>query len=125
MPRQSEDAPGPLFFNLDVRSAPGWFRTWFSAPSFRTSSIVDAADLGGTRHAILSSYGGNTIHASPMFAMGEMRSLRQAVDLVAVQHDGLDILVHRQIQPDDIDGRIARASCFKLILTKTHDEFGW
>jgi hypothetical protein len=72
---------------------------------------------------MLSFYGGNTIHASPMFAKGEMRSLRQAVDLVAVQHDGLDIVVQRQIQPDDINGRIARASCLRLILTKLHDEF--
>jgi hypothetical protein len=87
------------------------------------AAILDAADLVGTRNAMLTFYGGNTIHASPMFANGEMRSLRQAVDLVAAQHDGLDIVVQRQIQPDDIGGRIARASCLRLILTKLHDEF--
>jgi hypothetical protein len=88
------------------------------------AAIVDSADLGATRESLLSFYGGNSIHASPMFARGEVQSLRQAIDLVAVQHDGLDIVIQRQIDPGDIDGRIARASCVKLILAKLHDEFG-
>ncbi|MBK5237495.1 MAG: hypothetical protein JJE28_00085 [Actinomycetales bacterium] len=88
------------------------------------AAIVEATDLNETRRALVDFYGGQSLHASPMFANGEVHSLRKSIDLIAIQHDGLDIVVQRQIDPGDIDGQIARASCLKLILKKLHNEFG-
>lgn len=87
-------------------------------------AVIEVEDLIETRHALEQFYGGQSLHASPMFANGEFHSLRQAVNLVAAQHDGLDIVVQRQIDPLDIDGLNARASCLAFSLEKLHDEFG-
>jgi len=72
-------------------------------------AVVEVEDLKETRHALEQFYGGQSVHASPMFANGEFHSLLQAVNLVAALHDGLDIVVQRQIDPHDKDGLTARA----------------
>ena len=87
-------------------------------------AVVDVEDLTETRHALEQFYGSQSLHASPMFANGEFHSLRQAVNLVAAQHDGLDIVVQRQIDPRDKNGLIARALCLASALKKLQDEFG-
>jgi hypothetical protein len=88
------------------------------------AATVDSVDLVETRQTLISFYGGSALHASPMFASGEVHSLRRGIDLVAVQHDGLDIVVQRKIDPWDKDGRVARASCLKIVMQKLQAEFG-
>jgi hypothetical protein len=88
------------------------------------TATVETNDLKETRHALEQFYGGQSLHASPMFANGEFHSLRQAVTLVAAQHDGLDIVVQRQIDPRDKDRLIAQALCLASALEKLQDEFG-
>jgi len=86
------------------------------------AAMVEVEDLAETRDALEEFYGGQSLHASPMFANGEFHSLRQAVNVVAAQHDGLDIVVQRQIDPYDKDGLIARALCLAFALEKLQDE---
>jgi hypothetical protein len=88
------------------------------------TATVETNDLKETRHALEQFYGGQSLHASPMFANGEFHSLLQAVNLVAAQHDGLDIVVQRQIDPRDKDRLIAQALCLASALEKLQDEFG-
>lgn len=87
------------------------------------AAVVESADLDETRHALLAFYGGMTLHASPMFAGGEIQSLRKAIDVVAVQHDGLDVVVQRQMAPDDKNGLRARASCLATLIEKIYKDF--
>jgi hypothetical protein len=87
-------------------------------------AVIEVEDLTETRGTLEGFYGGQSLHASPMFANGEFHSLRQAVTLVAAQHDGLDIVVQRQIDPRDKDGLTARALCLGFALEKLQDEFG-
>jgi hypothetical protein len=88
------------------------------------TATVETNDLKETRHALEQFYGGQSLHASPMFANGEFHSLLKAVNLVAAQHDGLDIVVQRQIDPRDKDRLIAQALCLASALEKLQDEFG-
>lgn len=88
------------------------------------AAIIDSADLMVTRQDLLTFYNGTALHASPMFANGEVHSLRQGIDLVAEQHDGLDIVIQEMIDPRDTDGSVARASCLALMMRKLHADFG-
>jgi hypothetical protein len=71
----------------------------------------------------LAFSGNESFHASPMFSRGEISSLRDAVDLVAIEQDGLDIVVHERICRHDVNGLIARITCLVRLLRKLHNEF--
>lgn len=88
------------------------------------AAMIETKDLIETRQALEVFYGGQPLHASPMFANGEIHSLRKAVDLTAIQHDGLDIVVQREIDRHDRDGLFARALCLAFALEKLQDELG-
>lgn len=87
------------------------------------AAIVDTSDLSSTRRSLLAFYGNEPFHASPMFSRGEIRSLRDAVTLIAIEHDGLDIVVQEKICRHDVNGLIARTTCLERLLVKLHEEF--
>ena len=66
------------------------------------SAIVYPDDLASSRAALLEFYGGDTMHAAPMYRRNELASIRDA--LAARQHDGMDVVVQTAVEPDDEHG---------------------
>lgn len=87
-------------------------------------AVVNSEELHDTRQTLLDFYGGDALHASEMFHRNEVESLRQATELVAKNHDGLDIVVCAPITEEDTTGEGARRRCLEFVLPKIHSEYG-
>lgn len=87
-------------------------------------AVVNPEQLHATRKTLLDFYGGDAIHAAPMYKNREDSSLRQATELVSKNHDGLDIVVCAPIDATDTTGEGARRRCLEFILPEIHNEFG-
>jgi len=87
-------------------------------------ALVDDGYLDSTRKTLTDFYGGDALHASPMYARKEDETLRQATNLVARNHDGLDIVVYAPIDAEDTKGDAARRRCLEHLLPQIHNEFG-
>ncbi|RFA15338.1 hypothetical protein B7R21_04805 [Subtercola boreus] len=86
-------------------------------------AVVNHEETAPTRVKLGSFYGGQALHAAPMFANREIASLRQATELVAQQNDGLDVVVCAPIEP--AGGRdSARQRCLVAAVTKVQRDFG-
>lgn len=94
-----------------------------SASSFYAVAVaVIARDaLDETRAELTDFYGGEPLHAAPMWQRGEVETLRLATHLVARQHDLLDVVVCAPIE-DSRD--TARARCLRFAASKVHREIG-
>ncbi|MHA3724414.1 hypothetical protein ACXR2T_11095 [Leucobacter sp. HY1910] len=88
------------------------------------SAIVYPDDLDRSRTALLEFYGGDTMHASPMYRRNELTSLRSALSLAASQHDGMDVVVQTAVDLDDDHGHSARRRCLSFIAPLLHKEEG-
>jgi len=86
-------------------------------------AVVSEDALTQSREALREFYGGEALHAAPMFARREVETLRQATALVASQNDGLDIVVCAPIVAGDSRDD-ARARCLSFAAAKVHDNFG-
>ena len=94
-----------------------------AAATFYVVAVATVYDdaLGSTRQALSDFYGGQPLHAAPMWKNLEHESLRQATRLVASQHDFLDLVVCTPIgQSRDV----ARAKCLSFAAEKVHREIG-
>ncbi|TFD44810.1 hypothetical protein E3T55_19805 [Cryobacterium frigoriphilum] len=108
----------PVAF-LDESFETGAFDTFYVV----AVAVVNVDDLTESREALREFYGGDALHAAPMFARREVATLRQATTLVASQSDGLDIVVCAPIA--DGDSRdVARARCLGVAAAKVHKDFG-
>ncbi|MFC8041546.1 hypothetical protein ACFUOZ_19515 [Paenarthrobacter sp. NPDC057355] len=87
-------------------------------------AVVNPDQLQPTRQTLLDFYGGDALHAAPMFKNREDTSLRLATELVATNHDGLEIVVCAPIDKADTTGEGARRRCLEFILPEIHSEFG-
>lgn len=88
------------------------------------SALVYPEDLATSRSALLDYYNGEAMHAAPMFARNEISSLRGALSLAAIQHDGMDAVVSAPIAEDDEHGHEARRRCLAFLAPMLHDEEG-
>jgi hypothetical protein len=86
-------------------------------------AVVYNDDLDVSRSALADFYGGQALHAAPMYARGEKETLRQATELVAKQNDGMDIVICTQIDAKHSRDE-ARARCLSYAASKAHKEFG-
>lgn len=77
-----------------------------------------------TRDALLGFYGGQTMHATEMNHRREVESLRQAMRLIARQHEGMDVVVTAPVAADDEYGARARAACIEYIAPLVQREEG-
>lgn len=86
-------------------------------------AVVNNFDLNESRLALKEFYGGDALHAAPMFAKGEISTLRQATRLVGKQNDGMDIVICAPIE-DGGSRDAARAKCLSYAASKVHGDFG-
>jgi hypothetical protein len=86
-------------------------------------AVVAQDALAESREALRVFYGGDALHAAPMFARREVETLRQATMLVAKQNDGMDIVVCAPISVGDSRDD-ARARCLSFAAAKVHEDFG-
>jgi hypothetical protein len=87
-------------------------------------AMVECDQLEYTRGELLRFYGGNVMHAAPMWGNRETESLRQATTLASRQNDGFDIVVCAPVDGGDALGDAARARCLSYIVPRLHEEFG-
>lgn len=85
--------------------------------------MVSVDQLDATRSNLLEFYGGESFHAAPMHARGELATLRQATTLVSQQNDGLDVIVATTIADDDVSGVAARRQCVEYGLSVAIADF--
>jgi hypothetical protein len=85
-------------------------------------AVVDDGLLNPTRKTLTDFYGGDALHAAPMYKRREDVTLRLATELVAASHDGLDIVVCAPIDASDTTGEAARRRCLEFLLPKIHWE---
>jgi hypothetical protein len=78
-------------------------------------------ELSGTRQALHAFYNGNPLHAAPMWKNLEYESLRLATQLVAREHDYMDLVV---CAPVGESRDAARAKCLSFAAAKVHEEMG-
>lgn len=88
------------------------------------SAVVYPDDLASSRAALLEFYGGDTMHAAPMYRRNELASIRGALALAARQHDGMDVVVQTAVESDDGHGHGARRRCLSFLAPLLHDEEG-
>ena len=86
-------------------------------------AIVADEELNATREALKSFYGGDALHAAPMYSRNELETLRQATQLVAGQNDGMDVVICAPIEPGSTRDS-ARAKCLSFAAAKVHSDFG-
>jgi len=143
MPQMSMDCLGLLFFKLahgavidDIlahhymaNTMPvAYFDESFETGSTHTFYVVAVAVVANdavaeSREALRAFYGGDALHAAPMFARREIATLRQATLLVARQNEGMDIVVCAPISAGDSRDD-ARAKCLSFAAAKVHRDFG-
>lgn len=85
-------------------------------------AVVDAEELYGTRAALKEFYGGDALHAAPMWARMEYETLRQATRLVARENDAMDIVICSPIGVDESRDAV-RARCLTAATAKVHSDF--
>ncbi|MCC9205867.1 hypothetical protein [Arthrobacter sp. zg-Y769] len=85
-------------------------------------AVVKKEYLHNTRETLLDFYDREALHAAPMYDRREDTTLRQATELVARNHDGLDVVVCAPISGDDKTGEAARRRCLEYLLPKIQDE---
>lgn len=88
------------------------------------SALVYPDDLSSSRVALLEFYGGDTMHAAPMYRRNEFASLHGALALAARQHDGMDVVVQTAIDAGDEHGHDARRRCLSFLAPLLHREEG-
>lgn len=88
------------------------------------SAIVYPDDLASSRAALLEFYGGDAMHAAPMYRRNELASIRGALALAARQHDGMDVVVQTTVESDDEHGYGARRRCLSFLAPLLHGEEG-
>ncbi len=88
------------------------------------TALVAPDYLSETRELLRNYYGGETMHAAPMYHRRELSSLRGGIDLAARHHDGADIVVHTPIAAGDRFGTHARHRCLAHLLPLLHAEDG-
>jgi hypothetical protein len=87
-------------------------------------AVIDSHQLRDTRQQLKQFYGGEALHAAPMFARGEVQTLRLATSLASTLHDGMDVVVCAPIDSADRYGDLARARCLRFATHKIHNDFG-
>lgn len=80
--------------------------------------------VAATRLTLTRFYGGSALHAAPMYQRAEYETLRQATELVATNHDGLDLVVCAQLADSDRLGDDGRRRCLEYLARKVHTDFG-
>lgn len=85
-------------------------------------ALVDPGYLNSTRKALTDYYDGEPMHASTMFNRLEFQSLRRGIELIATQHDGLDLVIQAPLGPNDPIGSIARKRCIEILAPMIHQE---
>lgn len=108
---------GPVAF-LDESYREQGDRTYY----ILASALVDAELLDETRAVLRNYYGGDAMHAAPMYSNREFASLRGGIDLAARYHDGADLVVHTPIAEGDRFGAAARRRCLSFLAPLLHRE---
>lgn len=140
MPQMSTDCLGPLLFNPSEagisstlaqhyarnQNPVAFFDETFETDAKSTFYVVAVATvyddmLVPTRTALSDFYGGDPLHAAPMWKNLEYESLRKATHLVAAQHDFMDLVV---CAPIEETRDAARAKCLSYAAEKVHREIG-
>ena len=87
-------------------------------------AVVKPEFLIQTRVALASYYGGEAMHAAPMFDRREIESLRGGIELAAKQHDGMDLVVQVPVESTDPRGQRARRQCLEFLAPLVHEDEG-
>ena len=86
------------------------------------SALVHPSEIASTRTTLSDYYGGEAIHAAPMYQRREIESLKGAIELSAKQHDGMDVIVQIPVEAGDEYGQFARRACLKFLAPMLHSE---
>lgn len=88
------------------------------------TAVVSVHELDSSRTELRNYYGGETMHAAPMYRDRALASLRNGMALAARQNDGLDVVALAPIAADDPRGEQARRRCIEHIAPILTDEDG-
>ena len=88
------------------------------------AAVVNHSELNETRNTLKNFYGGEPMHAAPMYSRGEMETLRQGMVVAGANNDACDIVVCAPVEDDDPKGDAARDKCVSYIGSKIHADFG-
>ncbi len=88
-----------------------------------SSAVVECDDLTSTRNVLTAFYGGEAMHAAPMYSRNEFQTLREAIKLVSTSFDYADVVVCAPLDPDDKYGIRARAKCLQYLAPTLQENF--
>jgi hypothetical protein len=80
-------------------------------------------ELQSSRAALSSFYGGEALHAAPMYQRAEYESLRLATGLASDNNDGMDIVICAPIAHEETRDQVRRR-CLSAAVAKAHTDFG-